>query len=80
MGRRPSAVPAELWRDARHVTPTEPLKVSRDRDDDHILACAVDAHAQVILTGDGDLISLHPYLEISILTPKQFLDAKLWQG
>jgi uncharacterized protein len=69
----------ELWRDARHVTPTQPVKASRDPDDDHILACALEAHAQAILTGDGDLLSLHPCREISILTPKQFLEARPWQ-
>ncbi|HUJ48846.1 MAG TPA: putative toxin-antitoxin system toxin component, PIN family [Bryobacteraceae bacterium] len=74
-----AAIAAELWRDARHVTPAQPVKASRDPDDDHILACALEAHAQVILTGDGDLLSLHPYGEISILTPKQFLEAKPWQ-
>ena len=73
-------VATELWRDARHVKPSQPVKASRDPDDDHILACALEAHAQVILTGDGDLLSLHPYREISILTPTQFLEAKPWQS
>jgi len=73
-------IAAELWRDARHATPTQPVKVSRDPDDDHTLACALDAHAQVILTGDGDLLSLHPYREIAILTPAQFLEAKPWHS
>ncbi len=78
--QRFAQVAAELWRDTRHVTPTQPVKASRDPDDDHILACAVEAHAQVILTGDGDLLSLHPYREISILTPAQFLEATPWQS
>ena|ERR1700733_3684666 len=72
-------VAAELWSDAHYVTPTQPVKASRDPDDDHILACAIEAHAQVILTGDGDLLSLHPYRDISILTPTQFLEERLWQ-
>jgi putative PIN family toxin of toxin-antitoxin system len=72
-------VAAELWRDAQFVNPTQPVKASRDPDDDHVLACAVEAHAQVILTGDGDLLSLHPFRDILILTPTQFLEAKLWQ-
>lgn len=75
-----ASVAAGLWRDARHVTPTQPVKISRDPDDDHILACALEAHAQVILTGDGDLLALHPYREVSILTPRQFLEAEPWQS
>ena len=76
---RLAQVAAELWSDASYVTPTQPVKASRDPDDDHILACAIEAHAQVILTGDGDLLSLHPYRDISILTPTHFLEARLWQ-
>jgi predicted nucleic acid-binding protein len=31
-------------------------------------------------TGDNHLLKLHPYREISIFTPKQFLEAKPWQS
>jgi predicted nucleic acid-binding protein len=55
------------------VKPADPVKASRDPDDDHILSCTVEAHAQVILTGDNDLLSLHPFREIEILSPAKLL-------
>jgi uncharacterized protein len=56
------------------VEPTTVVTVSRDPDDDHILACATEAHADVIVSGDNDLVELANFQGISILTPRQFLD------
>jgi predicted nucleic acid-binding protein len=47
--------------------------VSRDPKDDAILACAIAARARLILSGDRDLLVLHPDAGIDILTPRQFL-------
>ena len=33
----------------------------------------VTAHAQVIVTGDRDLLALHPFRGIDIITPRAFL-------
>ena len=41
--------------------------VSSDPDDDVVIATALAAQADVIATGDRDLIRLHPYREIRIL-------------
>jgi predicted nucleic acid-binding protein len=41
--------------------------------------CALDAHAAVIVTGDGHLLRLHPYRGTEILTAKQFLELKRWE-
>ncbi len=46
---------------------------SRDPADDKFLALAIDAQAQFIITGDQDLLVLHPFKGIEILTPAQFL-------
>jgi len=46
----------------------------RDTSDDIILALAVSANADVIVSSDNDLLTLHPWRGISILTPAQFLD------
>ncbi|MGD9902103.1 MAG: putative toxin-antitoxin system toxin component, PIN family [Vicinamibacterales bacterium] len=56
------------------VTPA-PLAapVSRDADDDVVLATAVAANATVIVTGDLDLLVLRRYSGIDILTPRDFL-------
>ncbi len=56
------------------VVPT-PLEtpVSRDADDDVVLATAVGANATVIVTGDLDLLVLRSYSGIDIVTPRDFL-------
>lgn len=49
----------------------EPLKepACRDPDDDHILACALAAQADCIVSGDADLLDLVSYQTIPIITP-----------
>jgi predicted nucleic acid-binding protein len=42
-----------------------------------VLGCALAASAKVLLTGDKDLLSLHPFRGIAILTPAAFL-AMTW--
>ena len=69
---RVAEVSSELWRNAQRVNPTEPVKASRDPDDDHVLACAIEAHAPLILTGDRDLLALHPFRDVEILSPADF--------
>ncbi len=51
------------------------LPVSRDRDDDNILAVALYGKADVIVSGDKDLLVIENYHNISILTPRQFLES-----
>lgn len=45
----------------------------RDANDDHILALALVAQADVIVSSDHDLLVLHPWRGIPILMPAQFL-------
>jgi putative PIN family toxin of toxin-antitoxin system len=45
-----------------------PAPASRDLDDDHVLACALAAQANLIVSGDRDLLDLHEYQGIPILT------------
>lgn len=47
--------------------------VSRDPDDDVVLAAAVEGRAEAIVTGDDDLLSLREYEGIAIVTPRRFL-------
>jgi hypothetical protein len=47
--------------------------VCRDRDDDHVLATALAAGADCIVTGDADLLSLGTYRGIRILSVRAFL-------
>ena|SRR5690554_1227838 len=48
--------------------PPLPEPICRDPDDDAVLACAVAAQADAIVTGDDDLLSIRLYQGISILT------------
>jgi len=45
----------------------------RDVKDNQILEVAVNGQAQVIVTGDEDLRVLHPFRDISIMTPADYL-------
>jgi putative PIN family toxin of toxin-antitoxin system len=44
-----------------------------DPADNRFLALALDAKARVIVTGDRDLLALHPWRGVEILTPAEFL-------
>jgi putative PIN family toxin of toxin-antitoxin system len=46
----------------------------RDPKDEKILATAKAAAAECLITGDQDLLILHPFDELDILTPTQFLE------
>ncbi len=49
-----------------------PLNSCRDPEDLHILGAAVRADAQVIVTGDEDLLVLRKFKTIFIVTPREF--------
>ena len=51
-----------------------PKPVCRDRDDDLVLATAVAARADVIVTGDQDLLVLGAFEGVAIVSPRQFLE------
>jgi putative PIN family toxin of toxin-antitoxin system len=51
------------------ISPT----VLNDPDDDHVLACAVAAKADLIVSGDSDLLDLKAYQGIPIETPAEAL-------
>lgn len=49
------------------------VPVSRDADDDVVLATALAAVAEVIVTGDQDLLVVGRYHGIEIVSPRDFL-------
>jgi putative PIN family toxin of toxin-antitoxin system len=51
-----------------------PVVACRDPKDDKFLALALAIQADCIITGDEDLLVLHPFLEIPILSPSNFLN------
>jgi len=53
-----------------------PIRACRDPKDDKFLELAVDGRADAIVTGDGDLLDLHPFRGIAILMPADYLNLK----
>jgi putative PIN family toxin of toxin-antitoxin system len=56
------------------AAPPLPEPASRDPDDDKFLACAVAARAEVVVSGDRDLLAVSPYGRISVLRPRDFVN------
>jgi putative PIN family toxin of toxin-antitoxin system len=55
------------------VHPTQVITgVCRDPEDDNVLACALAAQADYLVTGDADLLAVHEFKGTSIVTPKDF--------
>ncbi len=47
-------------------------KVCRDPDDDEIIACAVSAKADYLVSGDKDLLEIIQFKNIRIIAPRDF--------
>ncbi len=76
-GLDPGNVPLlQIYEDGATVVNPKPLDkpVCRDRDDGEVLATAVTAQAEIILTGDNDLLVLKEFQGIKILSPRQFVE------
>ena len=59
------------------ITPKRRIAICRDPKDDEFLSVAVAGQADVLVTGDDDLLTLHPFEGIPIVTPAVFLQ---WLG
>lgn len=51
-----------------------PDVVKNDSSDNHILACALEADADYIITGDYHLLDIKEYSGIKIIKPEEFLE------
>jgi putative PIN family toxin of toxin-antitoxin system len=63
-----------LEKSARIVIAGRVSGICRDPKDDFILECAETGGADLIVTGDKDLLSLASYGRIEIVTPRQYLN------
>jgi putative PIN family toxin of toxin-antitoxin system len=65
-----------LLRGFAHVTalPASAPPVSRDPNDDMVIACAVAAQATYLVTRDKDLLTLTQYRKVRMTTPEQFIE------
>jgi len=57
------------------ITPQRRITACRDPKDNIVLEVAVDGQADFIVTGDNDLLVLHPFEGIPIVGPARFLQA-----
>lgn len=63
-----------LIRESELVEIIESVEACRDPKDDRILELAVNGNASLIVTGDNDLLVLHPFRKIQIVTPAKLLE------
>lgn len=48
-----------------------PRQISRDPDDDHVIACSLGAQVELIVSGDHDLLDLKTFQGMPIVTAAQ---------
>lgn len=48
--------------------------INEDEEDNKILECAIEARADIIVSGDKHLLNLDKFKKTRILTPKKFFD------
>jgi uncharacterized protein len=66
---------ARMLAAAELVAIAERIAACRDPTDDKFLELAVNGHADLIITGDGDLLALNPFRQIPIVTSAAFVQA-----
>jgi uncharacterized protein len=62
-----------LGRIAEMVPIVRAVRVCRDPRDDKFLEVAVNGRADLIITGDRDLLELDPLMDIAVLSPAAYL-------
>jgi len=68
---------AALTREAEWVEATARITACRDPKDNKFLELAVSGRATHLVSGDADLLSLSPFQNITVLTPRAFLELPL---
>lgn len=64
---------AQFIRDTTVIEVVETIDDCRDPKDNKFLELAVSGSATSIISGDADLLVLHPFRDISITTPRSFI-------
>ncbi len=63
----------EMIEDMESVLVTERVRLCRDLKDDKFIELAFAGQANFLITGDSDLLALHPFRGVAILTPAAYL-------
>jgi putative PIN family toxin of toxin-antitoxin system len=66
---------AALVQEAELVEVTEEITACRDLKDNKFFRVGSRWQASHIVSGDGDLLALHPFRGIAVVTPQEFLTA-----
>jgi putative PIN family toxin of toxin-antitoxin system len=61
-----------MYYHSKLVFPKETIHKCRDPKDNIFLECAVEKPVDYVVTGDSDLLVLHPFRGIPIITPEEF--------
>lgn len=64
---------AQVYAIAEIVEVSTPIRACRDPRDDKFLEVAVHGRADAIVTGDADLLAIHPFQGIAIFSPTDYL-------
>ena len=62
-----------LGRISERVAIIRRIQACRDPTDDKFLELAVNGEAELIISADEDLLALHPFMGVSILSPADYL-------
>ena len=62
-----------IGRVVKHIVVQSVITDCRDSDDNKFLALALDSAAEFIVTGDRDLLELHPWRGVQVLTAGDFV-------
>ena len=57
------------------MTISERIAACRDPTDDKFLELGVNGRANLIVSGDADLLALNPFRDIAIVTPADFVQS-----
>jgi hypothetical protein len=63
-----------LLKELQFQTVKSKVSVCRDSKDDKFLSLALDGEADVLVTGDKDLLTLERFQKTEIITPRDFLE------
>ncbi|MFZ1009377.1 MAG: putative toxin-antitoxin system toxin component, PIN family [Candidatus Sulfotelmatobacter sp.] len=61
---------------AQFVPIVHPVRECHDPKDDKFLEVALNGRADVIVTGDSDLLEMHPWRGVEIMAPAQYIEAQ----